>query len=161
MVDYVDQWTFPSKSNPDKNYKVSLKESGEYICHCWPYLRTRKDCSHIETVKRGDINPDGKPIERFICLAAVPQVMYGEDGAVMTPLIPIGDTWFQATLLYDLLNAGISWGTLRERYDLAKANTKKNIIAYVEERGRKVYASYKDGTYMILSTDEEIPQWVK
>ncbi len=45
---YLKQWNFPSKSNPSKTYTVSLKPDGEYICSCWPYLRTRQPCKHIK-----------------------------------------------------------------------------------------------------------------
>lgn len=67
---------------------------------------------------------------------------YDEEGQVLhilTPLIPIGDTWFQATLIYDLLRYGVTWLTVKKRYGLARRNTRKNIVAYVRERGRKVY----------------------
>lgn len=82
--------------------------------------------------------------EPEIVLANVQAVTpeYNEEGhtiRVLTPLIPADDTWFQATLIYDLLRHGVAWSTVKSRYSLAKRNPRKNIVAYVRERGRKVY----------------------
>jgi len=53
-VQYQKQWSFPSKSNPNKTYKVSLTMDGKYICGCWPFLQHRdQDCEHIALVKGG------------------------------------------------------------------------------------------------------------
>ena len=52
-VRYQKQWKIPSNSNPDKTYTVSLTMDGKYICHCWPFLNTRKECNHIILAKSG------------------------------------------------------------------------------------------------------------
>ena len=162
MQHYVNQWEFPSKSNPDKKYKVSLTEDGKYICGCWPFLRNRdQPCSHIQAVINGQVDPiTGTPFEKEIVLAAVPQVMLKGTCQVYTPLIPIDDTHFQATVLFDLLRAGISWATLRQRYGLAQKNPKDHIIAYIEQRGRKVVdkmGRFND-SYKIIAPDLPLPE---
>jgi len=81
--------------------------------------------------------------EPAIVLANVQAVKPGHDeegrAILLTPLIPVDDTWFQATLIYDLLRHGVAWSTVKSRYSLAKRNSRKRIVAYVRERGRKVY----------------------
>ena len=159
---YQAQWTFSSRSDPNKTYKVSLKLDGKYICGCWPFLRTRKPCQHIESVLSGNIDADGKPIKKKIVLAQVKQVILGEGDQVFTPLIPIEDTWFQASLIYDLLRAGITWSEIKGRYDLARRNSKNAIVDYIKQRGRKVYAdlggAFKSATFIKIDADEPLPR---
>jgi len=50
---YKKQWRIPSSSDKSKFYTVSLTTNDEYICHCWPFLRTRKECTHILLAKSG------------------------------------------------------------------------------------------------------------
>jgi hypothetical protein len=48
---YVQQWQIQSHSTPNKFYKVSLTENGEYQCSCPVWIFRRKQCKHIEQVK--------------------------------------------------------------------------------------------------------------
>lgn len=48
---------------------------------------------------------------------------------ILTPLMPFEDTHLQATLVHDLYAAGILWKTIKDRYHIAKRNSKKAIMA--------------------------------
>ena len=50
---YKKQWRIPSSSDKGKFYTVSLTMNDEYICHCWPFLRNRKECTHILLARSG------------------------------------------------------------------------------------------------------------
>lgn len=83
-------------------------------------------------------------IEPEIVLANIREVTPKRDETgqviqVLTPLIPLEDVWFQATLVYDLLRYGVAWATIKQRYGIAKKNPRARIVAYVRERGRKIY----------------------
>jgi len=82
----------------------------------------------------------GKKKEPAIVLANVREVTLTDDGnGALVPLIPAGDVWFEATVIYDLLRAGVSWKTIRERYRLARRNSRRTIVDYVRRHGRRVY----------------------
>lgn len=144
---WVRRWDVPSASDADTTYVVAIDAEGNYGCSCPRWKFRRLECHHIAEVKAGIHAPRGKIQKREpeIVLAIVRAVIaeVGDDGEtverVLTPLIPIGDTHFQATVIYDLFNAGVSWGTLKKRYDVAKRNSLKKVVAYVEERGRRIY----------------------
>jgi len=48
---YTYKTTVESRSEPGKFYTVSRTRDGRWICHCWPFLRTHKDCYHIKVAK--------------------------------------------------------------------------------------------------------------
>lgn len=153
MSKWIKKWKAPSNSTPGKEYTVSIDREGNYGCSCprWKFQRApfdeRESCDHIEDVIAGRISPEGETLkaEPRIVLASVRAVIpvIGEDGEtveeVLTPLYPVDDGWFQATIVYDLLRAGVKWATLRKRYAIARVNSKKNIIANIEGRGRRIY----------------------
>lgn len=147
---WIKRWTVPSGTNPDKTYTVAQDRDGSYGCSCpaWKFQRKRlKDgkCKHIRQVEAGRWPEAGGEIvgpPEFI-LANVRQVTPVHEGekvtAVHVPLIPIGDTHFQATVVYDLLRYGFSWGYLKKRYEIAKRNSRKALVEYVRTRGRCIY----------------------
>jgi len=53
MAQYMNQWKWPSGSNPDKEYTISLTYDGEYQCSCYGWTRhvPRRDCAHIRGLK--------------------------------------------------------------------------------------------------------------
>lgn len=65
---WVKQWDCPSHSNPDKYYKVSQDNFGEFGCDCPVWKFHRKECKHIQQVKRHlDMNNDfGRTLFREI-----------------------------------------------------------------------------------------------
>lgn len=138
------RWKVPSESDPDKEYTVAQDAEGEYGCSCPVWKFKRRECKHIQAVKDGEHSPAGETpkAEPEIVFAVVREVTPETcDGAIrlLTPLIKIGDVHFQATVIYDLLANGVKWTTCKWYYKLAKANPKKDIVAYVEERGRCIY----------------------
>lgn len=50
---YLNQWKWPSNSNPNTKYTISLTFDGEYQCSCqgWTQHYPRKDCTHIKQLK--------------------------------------------------------------------------------------------------------------
>jgi len=48
---YTYKTTVESRSQPGKFYTVSRTREGLWICHCWPFLRTHKECHHIKVAK--------------------------------------------------------------------------------------------------------------
>lgn len=58
---YKKQWKIPSNSDPSKTYTVSLTMNDQYICHCWPFLKTRKECNHIILAKSGEFDSIDPP----------------------------------------------------------------------------------------------------
>jgi hypothetical protein len=141
---WIIRWKVPSESDPDKTYIVARDAEGEYGCSCPVWKFRRQECKHIRAVKDGEYNPVGEDpkVEPEIVFANVREVMpETRDGVIrlLTPLVKIGDMHFQATVIYDLLANGVRWTTCKWYYKLAKANSKKAIVAYVEERGRCVY----------------------
>jgi hypothetical protein len=145
---WIKRWKVPSHSS-DKVYTVAQDATGEYGCSCPVWKFKRQECKHIKEVKDGAYaSIDAPPAkEPEIVLANVREVCEADDGdgRLLVPLMPLDDTHFQATLIYDLLRHGVNWGTCKERYGLAKRNSKKAIIAYVEERGRRIYGPWQEG----------------
>lgn len=150
---------YPSKSSPDKVYTVKriteAVEGEPFVwigCDCPAFTRARKwvgipscdrDCRHTQLHSLDDLAVDeGTPLvqEPEIVYAKVRQVTPDGDGRLLVPLISMScPAHLEATIVYDLLQHGVSWGECRERYDLAKRNSKQAIVGYVEERGRCIY----------------------
>uniref|UniRef100_A0A7C4AGJ1 SWIM-type domain-containing protein n=1 Tax=Fundidesulfovibrio putealis TaxID=270496 RepID=A0A7C4AGJ1_9BACT len=141
----------PSESEPDKAYTVSLTADGAYRCHCWPFLRTRQPCKHIEQVLAGNVQPEGadttpEPAIEFWHVREVTPVL--DEGRVMkchAPLLPIGNEHFLLTLLYDLARYGVRWTTLLERYHLPRTLSRARVEAYIQAHGRLIYGPWQEG----------------
>jgi hypothetical protein len=91
------------------------------------------------------------PSEPPIVLSNVRGVIPVMDGSgeriieVQSPLVPLGNDHFLLTVLYDLLCAGVSWATLRERYHLPETLKRTVIEAYIQQRGRMIYGPWEEG----------------
>lgn len=141
------EWSVKS-SDGEREYKVTETEAG-WSCSCpsWRFRRTL--CHHIIQVQ----NANGKEIvEPEITFAKVTEVTLerDEDGVarrVLTPLVPLGNTHFQATVVYDLLRAGVPWSRVKAQYDVAQRNSRLAIERYIEENGRLVYV-YEPGVLL-------------
>ena len=152
---WIRRWDVPSESDPEKSYVVAQDVDGDYGCSCpaWRF-RGRRECRHIEAVKNGEHPERSEPKKQepeFVLanVRGVTPVMgdRGEKGGkVLVPLIPIGDTHFQATVVYDLERVGFSWSYIKNRYDIARMNRKKAIREYVETYGRKIYGPWVGGS---------------
>jgi len=158
---YFDEvYEFASESNPTKTYKVrQRKDTGQLVCSCPAFifqrvtLEEKKPCKHINEVQSGVCVPVGgqrkpEPVFTLTMNYQVTPVMddNGNVVEVQVPLIPIGSdkysTWFEATLIYDLLRYGVSLRTIKERnYGLIETNPVKDIIKYVRERGRLIWSA--------------------
>lgn len=155
MPKWKTKWDVLSSSDPDKTYVVSRSEDGEtWGCSCpqWKFRRKHLPggvCGHIEDVQAGHHAPRGEEQKPRPCIvfAGVREVTLTEEEIeghpsgpkALTPQYAIGDTHMAATIVYDLWKAGVPWGELKRQFPLAQLNSRKNIVAYVEERGRRVY----------------------
>lgn len=100
---------------------------------------SKRECGHTRLHLLDDpaIEENAPPVQLPEIVYAKVREVTREDGQLLVPLMPIPcPTHFEATIVYDLLKSGIPWQECRSRYSLAKRNPMKNIIAYVEERGR-------------------------
>ena len=150
LAAYDQQYLVPSASG-GKDHKVSHYPDDSWACDCWPWRKSRQDCGHIEDARTGggkQIYPtliEGEPRKIPTIVPANVEQVTINGAEIYTPLIPIGDTWFQATLVYDLLRAGLPWSKIRERYDIAKRNSKVAIEDYIFAHGRRIYKFVQDG----------------
>ena len=142
MTTWVQRWQIPGSNG--STWTVARKRDGSFGCSCpaWKFAKAPKpDCHHILQVKA---NPSDqkeiRPPEVILAMVrgCIPKVR--EDGsieAVLTPLIPIGDAHFTATVAYDLAKAGVPMAYIRDRYLFG--NSFKTVKAYIEHHGRKIY----------------------
>ena len=167
---YEQQWDVPSDSDPAAYYTVSLTREGEYVCHCWPFLRDRtKPCKHIRKVQAGEAAPRGQaPMTNQPAARPQPQsdhdareprmVLCNVRGVtpvsnaagtevieVKTPPIPAGNDHFLLTVLFDLFKQGVTWDTLRQRYHLPRDVTLTWMQEYIRDYGRLTYGPWTDG----------------
>ena len=147
---YQKQWEVPS-DNGDKIYKVSLTLEGTYKCSCphWIFRlqKTGEDCKHIDDIKNGLY--DQIPSLQFnLIRAAVKEVSLQDDRTtIYVPLIPIGDTDFFATIIYDLVTLGVTWDMIKEHfgYSFPKSWKRQAIVDHVKSHGRKVHREFIKG----------------
>jgi len=50
--EYIRKWLVSSRTTSGKKYVVSLTKDGEYECSCPVWIFTRKECPHIQAVKK-------------------------------------------------------------------------------------------------------------
>ena len=149
---YVKQINVSSETNPEKSYKVSLCENGEYECSCrkWTTTYPREDCKHIVGVRSGEYDGmEETPKIYNIIPANVGQVKKVDDVTFHVPLIPFsaeGNPLF-VTIVYDLIKFGVPMRVIRERYKnlMPKTWTKELVDNYCFRNGRFVYTAFRQG----------------
>lgn len=158
---WISQWQVSSESSAD-SYTVSLKLDQTYACACprWKFAKAPKpDCKHIKSVRGGDFDPIGveprnePEFELAMISEVTPVLTNGVVTKVQVPLYPMGDTHFQATLVFDCLKYGVRFQTLRDRYDIAKRNSRNNLIGYVIENGRRIYGPWDEKSCNLVGYD--------
>lgn len=160
---YEQQWNVPSDSDPSAYYTVSLTREGEYVCHCWPFLRNRQPCKHIRKVQAGQIAPRGQPqaappvttalavskirlvLANVRCVTPAADTADAEISVVKVPPLPTHNDHFLLTVLYDLLQIGVSWPALQKRYNTPRDLTPEWITQYITDYGRLIYGPWRDG----------------
>jgi hypothetical protein len=145
-VKWIKSWQVKSESG-NGVYTVSLSDTGEYGCSCPVWKFKREECKHIRYVK--DFNPtgesqyDGKEA-RPGNVGQVTEI----DGILLYPLVPIEpfNTHLAATIIYDLLKLGAKKEKVKDYKDkMFSRSSLKDIIEYVEIRGRYVYTEFIQG----------------
>ena len=90
MKGWIRKWSVPASAGG--TWTVSLKHDGTYGCSCpaWKFAKAPKpDCHHIDFIRANPSYGD-HPFKRIV-LANVREVTQGENGLLLTPLIPLGD----------------------------------------------------------------------
>ena len=140
---WIEKYEVP-KSKGDGNWIVSKSDTEQWGCSCPVWKFKRQECKHIRAVKDGTFENKNERIPKIL-LANVEQVSKEEE-TILLPLMPFGDTHFEATLCYDLYAAGAPWWWVRKRYRLARENNKEAITNYVRIHGRKTYGPWNGKT---------------
>ena len=141
---WLKKWSVTS-SDGSQEYTVSQDKDGNFGCSCPHWIFTHKttgDCKHILEIRDrlafSGLEHKDPP---KIVLAKVHEVtLKPETNEAFTPLVPIGDTHFAATVVYDLLQLGARWEDIVFYSHLAQQNSRQTIVNYVLEHGRKVYS---------------------
>ena len=152
-MQYKKQWKVPSASDARKEYTVSLKDDGEYICHCFPFLKTRKPCKHILAVQRGECPEFGETTrpepERVYAMTNQVKPDPKNPEKLLVPLVPFGREHadFAVTVYYDLLRYGVCWQAIKASYHIRGFGPKDVQAVIVESGYRTVYNpdSWVDG----------------
>ncbi len=171
---YERQWDVPSESDPSSYYTVSLTREGEYVCHCWPFLRQPdRPCKHIRQVQQGRIPPRGTPgvkadraagpqsdtaaeitahEPRIIlcnvrCVTPISNADRTEVIELKTPPVQFGvhDDQLVLTVLYDLARYGVSWDTLRKQFKPERSLTLNWVQDFIQNNGRVIFGPWQDG----------------
>lgn len=151
---WSDRWDVP-RSDGSGVWTVSRSDAGAWGCSCPVWRFKRETCKHITRIQEEESSGIAHPRLELVC-ANVPQVTR-EDARVLVPLLPIGDTHFQATLCFDLYACGVPWSEVRERYRLDQTWTKQAVLAYVLKHGRKYYADTARKGRKEYVIDQNIP----
>jgi len=141
---YQKQWLVPSDTDSEKTYKVSLTLEGEYQCSCprWIFSKPRKDCKHIGDVKNGCYDQNSIA-EYTLLFAMVKEVtMLDDRQTIHVPLMPVGDTDFCATILYDLVQIGVPWQVAAELEHVPRSWNPKAVEQHIKAHGRKIYGQW-------------------
>lgn len=142
---YQKQWKVKSHSNPNKEYVVSLKVDGSYICSCPHFIYRRKgDCKHIMDAKDGLC--DDIQSEFFIVPSIVQQATQITVDTFHVPMIPFNrdGAWLLYTIVFDLLQYGVPWRIIKEYYDHLIRAPRQDIVDYVLANGRHIYGDWVD-----------------
>jgi hypothetical protein len=167
---YEQQWDVPSGSDPSAYYTVSLTRDGEYVCHCWPYLRSHEPCKHIRQVQQGRVPPRGQraaetdritpqtemeatrrePRIVFCNVRCVTPIGNADQSEVIelnTPIIKSnsGNDHLLLTVLFDLAQYGIGWDTLQKEFHLPRDLDLTWVQSYIHDYGRLIYGPLQDG----------------
>ena len=138
MKGWIRKWSVPASSGG--TWTVSLKHDGSYGCSCpaWKFARAPKpDCHHIAFIKA---NPTcGAQTPKKIVLANVREVTVGDEGVLLTPLVPFGDQHFSFTVACDLARLGAG---LDDVVNYLHGNRLQVAQAYIAEHGRKIYGPW-------------------
>lgn len=140
MGRWVKKWKVPGSNG--NVWTVSIDKDGNYACSCPRWIYKREQCHHIEAVKASG----GEELkEREIRFAMVREVTVKND-KILVPLCPVGDTWFSATIAYDLMKLGVPSKSIKYHNEIAKKNSFKRIREYIEAHGRRIYGPSIDPT---------------
>ncbi len=148
MAKWVKKWQVP-RSQSDGVWIVSQAEDGSWGCSCPRWKFKREQCHHIAAVQQ---NPGAYDTENPKTL---PEIIPGNveaceivDGLCLHPLIPIPDNGLLATIVYDLLKLGYSFGQIKARFHMIPRQwTAGAVIAHVERHGRVLSPTTLDGAY--------------
>lgn len=137
---WVHRW-YVERSTGDGTWTVAQDKDGNWGCSCPVWKFKRQECHHIAAVK---INPLAYETQNPVTL---PDIVPGNVEQVtvtkkycLHPLVPLDGMGGEvlATILFDCLQLGYSWGMLKKRFSnlVPHSWTRKAVIAHVEYHGR-------------------------
>jgi len=131
----IKKWKVKSYTSDDKYYTVSMDSEGNYSCSCPCWIYKRKDCKHIDEVKlKGGIEV---PKAEYV-LAKVNEPKL-KDGAMIIPLVAIGDWHMEATIDYFMLKNGWSMADIIKIRHLSGDFSVRSIKEIIDKLGPKKY----------------------
>jgi len=168
MNRYVREWgPFPSKSNPNKDYTVKLRNDDRISCNCgaWVFNRYPRQpaetmegtewwydrwCPHLDMIIIDEAPPEAI---REIILARVGKVEE-RDGKIFVPCYPITNKVIStgsrielimqqqkehplATIAYDLLQHGFSFEEIQEKFSMMPQHWTRKKVIEIVENKGK------------------------
>lgn len=137
---WINRWQV-GKSTGEGYWTVAIDKDGNYGCSCPRWKFKREQCHHIQAVK---INPSAYETNNPVILPEI--VPRNVEEVTMTkkyclhPLVPLDGMGGEvlATILFDCLQLGYSWGILKNRFSnlVPHSWTRKAVIAHIENCGR-------------------------
>lgn len=116
-----------------------MRRSAQCTVRAFRPRAPKPECHHIALIKA---NPSyGAQEAKKIVLANVREVTGEENGALLTPLVPLGDPHFSLAVACDLARLRVSLS------DVAKylhGNRLSIAQAYIAEHGRKIYGPWSE-----------------
>jgi len=140
--EYVQKWTVPSSSNPDKSYTVSLTKEGNYECSCPTWIYRRQECHHIKQIKAAPASGESVEVKPLVVVPANVCEVTKQGNEVLAPLIPLcraETTHFLATIVYDCYKLGVPFGALKEHFNIMPHDwTLEAVQNYIKTHGRMI-----------------------
>ncbi len=127
-------------------YTVSLGDDGTYGCSCPVWKFRREECKHISEVKAlGGIDAmtTGKEKPDYVLANVLKPTFKEKENKLYIPLVPIGDTNWEATVCAFMLKHGYSIADLRRIRHIPKEWTAQAILDHVRIHGESCYPEEK------------------
>lgn len=158
MAKWKQKWEVP-RSQGEGVWVVSQAEDGNWGCSCPRWKFKREHCHHIVAVQQ---NADAYAKDRPTPL---PEIVPGNveecevvEGYCLHPLIPLDGrgTGVLATIVYDLLKMGYSFGQIKSRFSMVPREwTAQAVLGYVESRGRTLCPTSVGEGYRVMPVKAE------
>jgi len=148
MPKWIEKWKVP-RSSGEGTWTVSRAEDGTWGCSCPRWKFRREQCHHIQAVQANpSAHEEGSPSLPEIVPGYVEAVEIVE-GVCLHPLIPLNQwsTDVLATIVYDLLELGYSFGVIKDRFRMIPKEWRVDAVrTHVQRWGRVLCREIRTGT---------------